>query len=267
MRRFIAAVIFLSLFLTACSIPSQIPPAPIQPPTQPSEEAAIESSAATEVPTEPATEATLPEHSPLYISGVTVEDVIRYFNEVTLDAEFSIDGDATLVQKWGVPVRYIIDGAPTPEDLSLLTSYTQWLNTIEGFPGIAQANTPEEANLQIHFCSEDEMLNILGESLLGCDGGVTYWYENHLIYKEIICCRTDLDQHLRNSVIKEEIYNGLGPVQDTQLRPDSIIYSEFSEPQELTDIDELILKLLYHPDIKCGMNATECEIVIRTLYY
>ena len=72
---------------------------------------------------------------------------------------------------------------------------------------------------------------------------------------------------MRNSVILEEIYNGLGPVQDTDLRPDSLIYSAYSTPQELTEIDELILKLLYHPDMVCGMNAQECEAVIRQLYY
>ena len=33
------------------------------------------------------------------------------------------------------------------------------------------------------------------------------------------------------------------------------------------DIDLLILQLLYHPDIKCGMNASACEEVIRSLYY
>ncbi|MBR6561952.1 MAG: DUF2927 domain-containing protein, partial [Oscillospiraceae bacterium] len=79
--------------------------------------------------------------------------------------------------------------------------------------------------------------------------------------------RHDLSQTLRNSVILEEIYNGLGPVQDTNLRPDSLIYQAYSEPQWLTDIDELIMRLLYHPEIRPGMNAQECEQVIRRLYY
>jgi hypothetical protein len=76
-----------------------------------------------------------------------------------------------------------------------------------------------------------------------------------------------LSQELRNSVILEEVYNGLGPIQDTVLRPDSVIYSDFSQPQELSQIDELLMELLYHPDIKCGMDAAECETVIRSLYY
>ena len=31
-------------------------------------------------------------------------------------------------------------------------------------------------------------------------------------------------------------------------------------------MDWLILELLYHPDIECGMNAITCEEVIRKIY-
>ena len=216
--------------------------------------------------TEPATEPA-PQHSELYIPGLAVEDVILYFNEVCLDAEFSDSGDPSLLQKWGEPIFYQVNGDPTPEDLAVLEGFAAWLNTLEGFPGIREAGPEQGANLQIWFCSSEELIERMGDHLYGSDGAVTYWYDDNRIYDEIICIRNDLDQYLRNSVILEEVYNGLGPVQDTALRPDSLIYSEFSEPQELTDIDELILKLLYHPDMVWGMNAEQCEEVIRRLYY
>ena len=111
------------------------------------------------------------------------------------------------------------------------------------------------------------MIDLMGSGFYGMDGAVTFWYMDDVIYDAIICYRTDIPQFTRNSVILEEIYNGLGPIQDTALRPDSIIYSEFSEPQELTPMDELILRLLYHPDIQCGMDMAACEEVIRNLYY
>ena len=229
----------------------------------------------TEAPSEPEptetepeeTEPPLPEHSPLYIPDLSVEDVILYFNEVCLDAEFSTEGNPNLVQKWNTPICYIIHGDCTQEDLATLNGFVAWLNTIEGFPGMYEAADPVHANLAIHFCTEQELLDILGDNYYGTDAGVIFWYEENAIYDATICYRTDLDQHLRNSVILEEIYNGLGPVQDTDLRTDSIIYSAFSEPQSLTAVDELILKLLYHPDILCGMDAAECEAVIRRLYY
>lgn len=237
-------------------------------------ESTLQTSEATTIPetSHPETsEATLPpteaEHSPLYIEGVTVEDVILYFNEVCLDAEFVEGGDPTRLQKWVEPISFSILGSPTKEDLQILYGFTDWLNTIEGFPGMYEAQYDSDANLTIHFCTQDELLDIMGSHYTGVDGAVTFWYRNDEIYDATICYRTDLDQYLRNSVILEEIYNGLGPVQDTALRPDSIIYSEFSQPQSLTEMDELILKLLYHPQLECGMNAAECEAVIRSLYY
>ena len=41
-----------------------------------------------------------PEHSPFYISGLSVDDVILYFNEVCLDAELVHGGEPSLLQKW-----------------------------------------------------------------------------------------------------------------------------------------------------------------------
>ena len=210
---------------------------------------------------------TVPEVPTLYIQGLEVDDVIRYFNEVCLDAEFSHGGDATKIQKWSSPIYYYVFGNRTAEDNEKLTSFTEWLNEIEGFPGIYETEDNVNANLRIFFGTDTDMIVRLGEEYRGCDAGVKYWYRDDVIYDAIICYRTDLDQTVRNSVILEEIYNGLGPVQDTTLRTDSIIYSGYSAPQALTEIDELILKLLYHPDIKCGMNAAECEAIIRELYH
>lgn len=268
-------LIICMIWLTACTDPSprkdrdtaptfiSLPPFSETDPTdtEPTETEPTE----TEIPAE--TEPAPPEHSELYIPGLSVEDVILYFNEVCLDAEFSLAGDSSVVQKWGGSILYTLHGEYTDEDITTLTAFTNWLNTIEGFPGIYEADDPVQATLNIYFCTEEELLEILGDNFWGTDGGVTFWYENDEIYNAVICYRTDLDQYLRNSVILEEIYNGLGPVQDTALREDSIIYTGFSEPQNLTEIDELILRLLYHPEIQCGMNAEECEAIIRELYY
>ena len=208
-----------------------------------------------------------PEHSALYLPEYSAEDVITFFNEVCLDAEFTYEGDSSLLQKWEQPISYMVHGQPTDYDLVVLERFVQWLNTIEGFPGMAPAGEDDVSNLQIYFCTQEEMVDLMGQESLGLDGMVRFWYMDNAIYDGIICCRTEPFQIVRNSVIQEEIYNGLGPVQDTWLREDSIVYAGYSEPQELTAMDELILKLLYHPDMKCGMNAEECEAVIRALYY
>ena len=260
-------VFLLSFFLVACgnyTFPNQFSETAVPETTQidttnttPSETESIE----TTIPD------TRPLHSPFYIDGLDVDDVIAYFNEVCLDAEFVNSGDARVLQKWVQPIYYHINGTPTDEDLATLDKLTGWLNTIDGFPGIFEANNELNANLQIHFCSESELLSLMGDNFINSDGAVTFWYNNNEIHHEIICYRADIDQTVRNSVILEEIYNGLGPIQDTSLRQDSIIFSGYSEPQELTPTDELILKLLYNPLLQCGMNEEECAVIIRQLYY
>ena len=245
---------------TEISIPETTCPAPVEttvPETEPTESPTLP-------PTEPPTEA--PQSEPLCIPGVSVEDVILYFNEICLDAEFVNSGDPSVLQKWEIPLRYELRGTYTQEDLDTLSDFCQWLNTVEGFPGIQESDSIHETNLVINFSSYEEMIGLMGDQFSGCDGAVTFWYTNNAIDYAIICCRSDVPQTLRNSVILEEIYNGLGPIQDTSLREDSIIYSGYSEPQQLTEMDKLILKLLYHPDMKCGMTVAECEAVIQELY-
>lgn len=211
---------------------------------------------------------TEPEHSDLYLYYTPVEDVITWFNEVVLDSEFVSSGDPSKIQKWEEPILYTVHGDATEEDLAVLESFAASLNYIEGFSGMYPAEPDQFVNLRIHFTDEQGLLDIMGQDYSGLDGAVTFWYDgDNRIYDEVICIRTDIDQYTRNSVILEEIYNGLGPVQDTVLRPDSIIYQEYTQPQDLTLEDWLLLRLLYHPDIQCGMNAAGCESVIRTLYY
>ena len=260
----------LCVFLLAGCSPVEIPAetTQTQPPTvitEPTTEPTIQPTEPTTVPT---TEATLPEHSALYLPDLALEDVILYFNEVCLDAEFNDGGNPKLIQKWASPIGFLIQGDPTEADLEVLEGFVAWLNEIEGFPGLYPVEEEFLADLQIHFCSYHDMLDIMGDQFEGSDGCVTFWYNgDNIIYDATICCVDSLDQYIRNSVILEELYNGLGPVQDTELRPDSLIYAGYSEPQSLTEIDELILKLLYHPDMQPGMTQEEAEAVIRELYY
>ena len=239
----------------------------------PTTEESTTEEATTEEPTteEPTTEepTTRPEHSEYYIQGVDVDTLISYFCEVVCDAEFSEgSGDSSLVQKWQGKIKYYVNGNPSSTDMMFLQDTVDYVNSIYGFPGMEETSYEWDANLQIYFVNNDELIEIMGSNFYNSDGGVTFWYDGYnRIYEAKICYRNDIDQYVRNSVIIEEIYNGLGPVQDTMLRPDSIIYSEYTTPQNMTKVDKLIMELLYHPDIKCGMNADECAEVIRNLYY
>lgn len=199
-----------------------------------------------------------------------VDDIVTYFKEVVLDVEYSSgSGDFTLVQKWTEPIYYRVSGYATSKDMEVLNNMIRQLNQIDGFPGIYPENDQHWANMFISFYNYDDFYTYMGPvvNYESSDGAVQYWYDTYenYIYEATIGYRTDIGQYVRNSVIQEEIYNGLG-ITDTWLREDSIAYGGYSEPQQLSDIDWLILELLYHPDMKCGMNAAQCEKVIRNIF-
>lgn len=272
----ISALVFLTIFfLSACrlnNLPSALkdhmkPKSPLPSITKETESEQTFPAEPEVTETEPVQTITAETfHSTMSPPGVPVEDVICYFNEVCLDGEIINSGDPSYVQKWTQPIHYSVAGDYTDSDIATIEAFETWLNDLHGFPGISRTSDPFDANLRIHFCNQEEMLELMGSDFTGLDGAVTFWYTDDEIYNATICCRTDLDRELRNSVIIEEIYNALGPIQDTSLRPDSIIYQEFSTPQWLSPVDELLLQLLYHPDIHPGMNAQQCEQVIRSLY-
>ena len=244
-----------ALLLLLCGCSRQVPPS--EPPDTPP------------VQEDPAPDTPL--HSPFYVEDFSADEVILYFNEVCLDAEVSTgDGDVSLLQRWETPILYRLHGDYNDEDVAVIESFARWLNTMETpncFPGLWEAAEDEAPTLNIHFCTREEMKLLIGDWTEGADGAVTYWYSDNAIYDAIICYRSDMERELRNSVILEELYNGLGPVQDTARRSDSIAYAEFSTPQQLSVIDELILQLLYSPDMECGLNAEKCAALIREIYY
>lgn len=222
------------------------------------------------VETEPAP--TEPEHSELFLPEVSQKDMIAYFNEAVLDTEYSTgDGDPSLVQKWVDPIYYRVTGNPTEEDLVILEALFGQLNEIEGFPGFFPADeTRPTEDLTISFLDENTFNIAFSDFLRGeiADGAVQYWYytDSNIIHSARIGYRTDIGQDIRNSVLLEEVVNGLG-FNDTALRSDSIVYQYGSDATALSDVDWLLLKLLYHPDIQCGMNADQCREILEKLYY
>lgn len=202
------------------------------------------------------------------INDLSLDDLCIYFNEVVLDAEYVHgSGNPSVVQKWTSSINYYLFGDYTKRDAQVFTEFVDYINNIEGFPQMIKANDDSQANLRVYFTDKEGIVKIMGEEYRYNDGCVTFWYDNNEIYDCNICIDKNLDQYIKNSVILEELYNGLGPVQDTNLRSDSIIYEPYTTPQELSAIDDLILQLLYHPEMKCGMDLTQCREIIKSLYY
>lgn len=224
-----------------------------------------------EVTTTSVPEATTSAHCPLYLPQYAPDQIWEYFEEIVLHMEYTDGtGDASLVQKWEAPIYYCIDGAPTDEDNAVLMDLFAQLNEIAGFPGIYPSSDWEPVNLTIHFLNADDFSAEFSETVNGEDayGATQFWYytETNEIHTANVGYRTDIDQTTRTSILLEEIVNMLG-ISDTVLREDSIVYQYSNDNTALSDVDWVILKLLYDPAIQCGMNGESCRKMIEELYY
>jgi len=260
------AVLFLTVSLLFCACTKEAPVS----------ETVVETislpTAAEETETVPMTTApTVPPHSDLYHPDYTTEQIQEYFEEVILHVEYSSGtGDATLVQKWLSPIGYRIYGSPTDEDLRVLNDLFARLNQIPGFPGFYTAEAEGLEQLRISFLEPDTFRASYSPVVNGeeANGATEFWYYTgtNEIYSARIGYRTDIDQSIRNSVLIEEIINTLG-VSDTVLREDSITYQYSDFNTALSDVDWILLNLLYHPEIRCGMDADACADVLQRLYH
>lgn len=221
--------------------------------------------------TAPTTVSTAPLHTELYIVGVSTKVMLKHFNEVVLQVEYSDGtGNPSLVQKWTEPIYYCTLGNPTDEDIQVLEKLFSQLNQIEGFPGIYPAENESTSNLTLSFLAPAEFRDQFSGVVNGEDayGATQFWYytDSNQIYNARIGYRTDIPQEERNSILLEEIVNTLG-LGDSENREDSIVYQYSNTNLQLSQVDWVILKLLYSPAIECGMDATACEAIIERLYY
>ncbi|HIQ78192.1 MAG TPA: DUF2927 domain-containing protein [Candidatus Scatomorpha intestinavium] len=184
--------------------------------------------------------------------GYTGGEIIDYFCSVALGSEY---GDEFCnVVRWDEPVAYYIYGSPTEEDLERFTALAEALCSVPGFPGISAAEEPGAANLNVHFISQAEMDDILGD---GYNGYVTVWWNDFIINEGEIYYSTDITQSLRNAVIAEELCQGLGLLTDTYDHPESIFYQYHETADWPSALDWAIIRLLYSGVISPGMTEDE----------
>lgn len=210
-------------------------------------------------------------HSKLYIPNYSTQQILDYFEEVVLHMEYADgNGNTSLVQKWNAPIRYRIYGDYTKTDLEVLTNLFAQLNEVKGFPGIYAASQGEQENLTIDFFDQETFSAVFSSIINGEDayGATQFWYytDTNEIHTASVGYRTDIDQTTRTSILIEEIINMLG-ISDTVLREDSIVYQYSNDNIALSDVDWVILKLLYDPSICCGSDFDGCSASIRELYY
>ncbi len=196
------------------------------------------------------------------------KDILEYFYEIALYTEYGTHGKQEPIQKWTAPLKCFITGYPNEEDMQMVLRVFESLNNLPGFPGIKQVDTEADSNVYITFLPEEEYFDFSRKYIASRTYGfaaINRDETNRVIHSATIGFRTDLTQSKRNAVIIEELTQMLGLLNDTYRHPESIFYQGPHEPQWYTDLDWILVQLLYHPLIKPGMTYEECATILPLL--
>ena len=184
------------------------------------------------------------------------QEEIDYFTEIALGAEF---GDETpVIKKWTNNVRIKIDGEPTEEDIQTIDNIVDDLNKLIG--GITIKIVDKKENLTITFSPESDFTSI-DPNYVPTNYGFFWalWHDdNYVIYDAtILVSSADITQTERSHLIREELTQSLGLMNDSAKYKDSIFYQEWTDVTEFSEIDRAVIKLLYLKKIKPGMSKEQ----------
>ena len=185
----------------------------------------------------------------------TLEE-IEYFTEITLGAEF---GDETpVIKKWTDDIRIKVNGEPTEKDLQTINKIIDDLNEL--ISGIKIKIVEKNENLSITFSPESDFTSI-DPNYVPTNYGFFWalWHDdNFVIYDaSILISSVTISQKERSHLIREELTQSLGLMNDSNKYEDSIFYQEWTDIADFSEIDRAVIKLLYLNNIKPGLSKEQ----------
>ena len=190
------------------------------------------------------------------------KEEIEYFTDIALGAEF---GDAIpVIKKWTENVRIKIDGEPTEEDIQTINNIVSDLN--EHIATIIIKLVDKNENLTITFSPESEF-NSLDQNYVPTNYGFFWalWHDDNLVIYDasILISSADITQQERSHLIREELTQSLGLMNDSNKYKDSIFFQEWTDVIEYSEIDRAVIKLLYLNKINPGMSKEQALNVLN----
>jgi hypothetical protein len=183
------------------------------------------------------------------------EAALDYFIEVAFGPEFG--GGPREIRKWTQDVEIVIHGDPNAEDLATLDDVIADLNEIIGT--IEVSIVPSGGNVDLHFAPEAEFDEIEPNYVPVNMGFFWVWWDGlgNITRARVLVSTTGLTQEERNHVIREEITQQMGLMSDSFSYEESIFYQAWTTTQEYSMLDELVIELLYLPQIAVGMDVDQ----------
>jgi hypothetical protein len=193
--------------------------------------------------------------------GYTQEQ-INYFLEVAMGAEFGSSNSS--IRKWSGPIRIKVNGTPTQTDLATLRAVVSELNDLT--EGIELQITDSNPNMEIYFVPESQFSRYEPNYRPVNMGFFWTWWSNNILNRARILITTEgVTQQERSHLIREELTQSLGLMQDSNRYSDSIFYQRWTDVIAYTDLDRAVISILYRPEIHSGMNRNQVIAALQQI--
>jgi len=187
-------------------------------------------------------------------------DELAYFSEIALGAEFG-DSSST-VRKWTRDVRIAVHGNPTDADLATLEDVLGDLNAL--IDPIELSVVRSGQNVDLYFAPESDFSRIAPEYIPVNMGFFWTWWDSpgDIDQARVLISTTRVTQAERSHLIREELTQMLGLMNDSYAYPDSIFYQDWTETAAYSSLDEAVIVMLYSPGIEPGMDGDDALAVL-----
>lgn len=196
-------------------------------------------------------------------SSIYSSEEINYFLEIALGSEYGV-GDFA-VRKWTGDLKIEISGQPTPEDLQTVRKVIEELNALIA-PHIRLEIVPSNGNVLVYFIPESEFYLYEPPGIVYFGGFFWNWwdYAGEIYQGRVVIAADRITQRQRSHLIREELTQILGLMNDSVKYENSIFYQQYSEVQQYSALDRAVIKMLYNDDIFPGMADFEIrELLLK----
>jgi hypothetical protein len=188
---------------------------------------------------------------------------LEYFQEVAGEAEFG--GSGGTLHRWAGDLRIAVYGSPADRDRRALEAVVGELNDI--IDTVELTLVQADPNVEIHFVPVDDFPALEPNYVEGNLGYVYVWWDaDEEIYRaRILVSTTGVTPSERAHLIREELTQSLGLLNDSWLYPDSVFYQGWTDTNRYTRLDRLVIEMLYRPELSPGMSIEEAVTVLAAL--
>lgn len=186
-----------------------------------------------------------------YTKEKRLNDRTQYFLDIALGAEYGV-GDFR-IKKWVDDIRVEVKGEPTYEDMTELKKVVGELNELLG--GNLRISLVEAAgNVDFYFLPHSRFYEYEPSGLVFTNGFFWNWwnYTGEIYRGRVVIGSDRISQPLRNHLIREELTQLLGLMNDSMKYPESIFYQGHSEVESYTEYDKAVIRMLYDPSLDPG---------------